>query len=41
MLEHDLVGVGGGPTNLSLAALIETARVQGRRKCADAKSKTM
>ena len=29
MLEHDLVGVGAGPTNLSLAALIETARFQG------------
>jgi lysine N6-hydroxylase len=30
MLEYDLTGVGAGPTNLSLAALIETARSQGR-----------
>jgi lysine N6-hydroxylase len=30
MQEHDLVGVGAGPTNLSLAALIETARFLGR-----------
>jgi lysine N6-hydroxylase len=29
MLENDLVGVGAGPTNLSLAALIETARSRG------------
>jgi lysine N6-hydroxylase len=29
MLENDLVGVGAGPTNLSLAALIETPRVRG------------
>ncbi|MGH6865438.1 MAG: SidA/IucD/PvdA family monooxygenase, partial [Methyloceanibacter sp.] len=29
MLENDLAGVGAGPTNLSLAALIETARVRG------------
>jgi lysine/ornithine N-monooxygenase len=29
MLENDLVGVGAGPTNLSLAALIETARAHG------------
>jgi lysine/ornithine N-monooxygenase len=29
MLENDLVGVGVGPTNLSLASLIETARVRG------------
>jgi lysine/ornithine N-monooxygenase len=29
MLENDLVGVGVGPTNLSLASLIETARVSG------------
>lgn len=29
MLENDLVGVGAGPTNLSLAALIETARARG------------
>lgn len=27
--ENDLVGVGVGPTNLSLASLIETARVRG------------
>ena len=27
--ENDLVGVGAGPTNLSLAALIETARARG------------
>jgi hypothetical protein len=29
MLENDLVGVGVGPTNLSLASLIQTARVSG------------
>ena len=29
MLDNDLVGVGAGPTNLSLAALIETARRRG------------
>jgi lysine N6-hydroxylase len=29
MLENDLVGVGAGPTNLSLAALTETPRVRG------------
>ena len=29
MPEHDLLGVGAGPTNLSLAALIETARKRG------------
>jgi lysine N6-hydroxylase len=29
MLENDLIGVGAGPTNLSLAALIETARARG------------
>ena len=30
MLGNDLVGVGAGPANLSLAALIETARLRGR-----------
>ena len=29
MLENDLVGVGAGPTNFSLAALIETASARG------------
>ena len=29
MLVNDLVGVDVGPTNLSLASLIETARVSG------------
>jgi lysine N6-hydroxylase len=30
MLDNDLVGAGAGPANLSLAALIETARLRGR-----------